>query len=137
MPVPLSSSVLVCEAILIEKSELLSAIRIMDTLTLPAGAVLARFYVLTRIDSQPGDFEPHVLQVRMAFPDGGGWVPVATAPEQRFFYGYKLDKAGPGGFNLTTEFNVDLRPLRTPGTYWIQVFVDGAYVNQCPLTLRR
>jgi hypothetical protein len=138
MPVPLSSSVLVCEAVLIEKTDVLSAIRIMDTLTLPAGASFARFYTLTRIDSQPGDFQPHVLQVRIAFTDGhGDWVPIATAPDQRFFYGYKLDRAGPGGFNLTTEFNVDLRPLRTPGTYWIQVSLDGAYLNQCPLTLRR
>ena len=110
----------------------------MDTLTLPAGTVFARFYALTRIDSQPGDFQPHVLQVRLAFPDGGGWVPVATAPDQRFFYGYKLERAGPGGFNLTTEFNIDLRPLSWPSkTYWIQVSLDGQFLNQCPLTLLR
>ena len=70
MPVPMSSSVLVCEAVLSEKSELLSLIRVMDTLTLPAGASFARFFALTRIHSQPGDFLPHVLQVRIAVPDG-------------------------------------------------------------------
>jgi hypothetical protein len=137
MPDPISSSVTVCEAVLTEKSEMLSLIRIMDTLTLPAGAPFARFFALTRIHSQPGDFLPHVLQVRIALPDGNGWAIIATAPEHKFVYGHRLDTVAPGGLNLTTEFNLDLRPLRTPGTYFVQAFLDGAYLNQCPLTLRR
>jgi hypothetical protein len=89
----------------------------MDTLTLPADAAFARFFALTRIHSQPDDFLPHVVQVRIGTQDGEGWLTVATAPELRFFYGHKIDAASPGGFNLTTEFNLDLRPLRTLGTY--------------------
>ena len=74
MPDPVSSSVLICETVLAEGNGLLSAIRIMDTLTLPLGAVFARFFVLTRVHSQPGDFQAHVLQVRMASPrKRNGW----------------------------------------------------------------
>jgi hypothetical protein len=136
MPTPISSSVMVCETVLIEKSDVLSAIRIMDTLTLPAGVAFARFYAVTRINSQPGDFQSHVAQVQMAYLEGTESVSVATAPDHRFFYGYKRDRIGPGGFNLTTEFNIDLKPLTWAGvTYWIQVFLDGQYLNQSPLTL--
>jgi hypothetical protein len=136
MPDPVSSSVVVCETILTEGSGLLSAIRIMNTLTLPAGANFARFFVLTQVHAQPGDFQPHVLRVRMVFPQGDGCVEVASASEYRFFYGHKVGP-GPGGLNLTTEFNIDLRMLGQLGTYYLQAFLDGQYLNQCPLTLKR
>jgi hypothetical protein len=137
MPDPISASVIVCESVLTEKSGLLSAIRIMDSLRVPPGATIARFFALTRIHAKPLDFLPHVLQVRMVFPAGDDWVPVSTAPDHRFSYGYNIEKTAPGGFNLTTEFNIDLKPLGGLGTYYVQALLDGKYLNQCPITLRR
>ena len=80
------------------------------------------------------DFQQHVVQVQMHGPDG---VLVASAPEYRFVYGNKLDHLGPGAFNLTTDFNLDLRPLGTLGNYTISAYLDGQRVAGAPLMLRR
>ena len=131
---PLSVNVIVCEHVLTEKTELLSAIRILDTLTIQHGYDYARFSVVTIAVSNPGDIGPHVLKVVMTTSSGQQ---VASAPDCRFEYGYKIDPIGFGGFRLTTQFAVDLRPLDTLGQFMIWVYLDGAPVAQAPIMLRR
>jgi hypothetical protein len=134
---PVSVSLLVCDAVLTEADGGFSAIRIKDVLHCARASPAARFFVITYLHSVPGDILQHVLEVRMTSREANGspYV-VAHAPEQRFIYGYRVDSEAPGGFVLTTEFNLDLMRMGNLGTYFIQAFLDGEIVAQTPLTLR-
>lgn len=69
MPV-LSANILVCETVLTEKTDVLSAIRMMDTIKIAPNSNAAHFYAITRVTSQPGDFSPHVIKVQVTQQDG-------------------------------------------------------------------
>lgn len=137
---PVSVSLIVCESVLSEeKTGCVSAIRIMDVLTIGQHSTSARFFVLTYLHSRPFDFQPHVLKVQMVGRSNENWATVADAPDHKFIYGYRLAASGPGSFFLTTEFNLNLASLgpSVGGTYFIQALVDGELAEQTPLTLRR
>jgi hypothetical protein len=61
----LSANILVCETVLTEKTDMLSAIRMMDTIRVAPSNNSVHFYVVTRVMSQPEDFSQHVLKVQM------------------------------------------------------------------------
>jgi hypothetical protein len=134
-------SSIVCEAVLCEKgSEVMSAIRIMDTLKISPAAGFARFFVLTVFHAgAAGDVSNHVAKVQMWGPSSesksGKWGVVAQAPDYPFTFTGK-DPSTPPGFCLTTEFNVNLAELGKLGTYFIQILLDGTLVAQSPLTLQ-
>lgn len=131
---PRSVNVIVCQQVLTEKTELVSAIRILDTLTIVPGYNFAHFFVVTTIASNPGDILPHILKVSMTRLDEHE---VASAPEHEFVYGYRLgDLSGLGGFRLTTQFEVNLQSLGKLGQFMIWVFLDGERVAKTPLMLR-
>jgi hypothetical protein len=126
------ASLIVCESVLTEKTGLVSAIRIMDVLTIRS-AGFAHFFTLTRLHStQPPDLSPHVLAVRAVGLDG---VTVASGEPYPFVYGYGAEPSAPGGFTLTTEFNLD--SSAPGGTYDIQAWLDLVLVARASLTLRR
>src|SRR5271169_4451188 len=99
----LSANIIVCETVLTEKTDVLSAIRMMDTIKIAPNNNAAHFYALTRVTSQPGDFSQHVLKIQMMHQNGAS---IIEAPECQFSYGYKMDINGLGGFILTTEFTI-------------------------------
>ena len=123
---------MVCESVLNEKTGLVSAIRLMDVLTIgPLG--FAHFFTLTRLHSTlPPDLSPHTLTVCAVSPKG---VTVASGEPYPFVYGYGADLSVPGGFMLTTEFNLDAGAPQ--GTYDIQAWLDRVLVARASLTLRR
>lgn len=129
----LSANVIICETVLTEKTEVMSAIRIMNVLTI-RGNNFARFNTLTFLTSHPGDFAAHSLKVQMFSHDEKI---VADAPVHPFVYGYNIDPSGAGAYTLTTEFNLDLMPLGSLGQYAIWVFLDGVKVTGTTLLLRR
>jgi hypothetical protein len=129
----LSANVIVCETVITEKSDVMSAIRIMNVLTIKTGN-FARFNSVAFLISQPRDFERHNLKVQMVTMDGEL---VASAPDHLFVYGHKVDPDGVGAYTLTTEFNLDLEPLGKLGRYAIWVFLDGKNVTGTTLVLRR
>jgi hypothetical protein len=134
-------SAIVCEAVLCEKgSEVMSAIRIMDSLKLSPTAVFAHFFVLTFFHAgAASDISNHVATVQMWGPASDSksrnWGVVAKAPDYAFTFTSK-DPSTPKGFCLTTEFNVNLAELGKLGTYFIQIFLDQTIVAQSPLTLQ-
>jgi hypothetical protein len=132
---PASVSLIVCESVLNENTGATSAIRIMDVLTIGRLSRAARFFVITYLHSRVGDFGQHVAKVQLAGLRGGQWVSVADAPPHSFVYSYRMDPTGPGAFMLTTEFNLDLTTFGDLGSFWVQLSVDGEYVEQTPLTL--
>ncbi len=134
---PLAASLILCETVLEEKSGLQSAIRMLTHLALSAGNNLANFNSLTIITGHPGDTDTHSLQVRMVGEGSNGWYEVASAPVRSFSYGFKIDPNGPGGYNLTTNFSVDVTKLDLASTFFVQAWLDGAHVAQAPITLRR
>ena len=131
---PIAVNVIVCQEVLAETTGVVSAIRIFDTLTISPGNNFAHFYVLTLAVSRTGDFDPHILVVTLNAWNGQE---IARAPNQDFKYGYNIDVSGPGGFRLTTEFNIDLRPLAALGQFMVWVSLDGAVVAKAPIMLRR
>jgi hypothetical protein len=130
----LSASVIVCETVLLEKTDVMSAIRIMNVLSIAEGNNFARFSSITFLNSTPGDDSRHILKVQMLKSTGEL---VAEGPEQPFVYGYKIDPSGAGGYNLTTNFNLDLRTIGPLGQYAIWAFLDGVRVGGAALMLRR
>jgi hypothetical protein len=134
--VPLAS-IIVCESVLTEKTGVGSAIRIMDILTVGPASLSARFFVMTFLHPTQLDLGTHALKVQMLGLRNANWVIVADAPEYKFSYGYEVDVSGPGALQLTTEFNVDIAALGQLGTFFIQAIVDGNFLIQTPLTLRR
>lgn len=134
----ISACALICEAVLVEKSGLQSAMRIMDTLLIAPGATTAQFTVWTTIRSGPMDITPHVLQVFMRKGSLQGSV-VARAEAYTFRYGYGaggFNLADPGGFSLTTNFNVTLAEIGGLGMYYLQVDLDQQLLTCIPLRLR-
>jgi hypothetical protein len=135
---PASVSLIVCEAVLNEeKTGAVSAIRIMDILMIGRQSPVARFFVLSYVHSRPLDFAKHTAKVRLSGFRDGQWIIFADAPDHSFEYSYRIDPSGPGGFMLTTEFNLDLATIGELGTFWVQLSIDGTMVEQTPLTLLR
>jgi hypothetical protein len=87
------------------------------------------------LHSTPMDFQQHIVQVSVHSMQNN--VVVAVAPEFKFVYGNRMDYSGPGAFNLTTEFSLDLTPLGTLGYYTISVSLDSQMVANTLLMLRR
>jgi hypothetical protein len=130
----LSANIVVCESALTEKSGMVSAIRMMDTITLAPGNTIARFYIVTRLSCQSGDFSQHVLKIQVTHQNEAL---IVEAPEHPFRYGYKMDIDGPGGFILTTETAVDTVSFSMPARCVVTAFLDGRPVARTPLMLRR
>lgn len=131
---PISASLVVCESVLREATGGLSVIRIMDVLHCGRTSPFARFHVVTYLHSDKGDFDHHSVKVQMVAESGGV---VASAPDQSFLYGYKIDPYGYGAFALTTEFTLDLTKMGQLGRYFIQALLDGSVVAATPFMLRR
>jgi|RhiMetdeSRZDD1v2_1073273.scaffolds.fasta_scaffold1070144_1 hypothetical protein len=136
MAKPISASLVLCESVLIEKTGIVSAIRILTSVNIPLSVNSIRFYALTFLTSPPHDTELHVLRTLMIEERADGWNAIATAPDQTFHYGYAVDQHGPGGFYLSTEFTIDVTKLATSGIFFVQAWLDGERVAQTPITLR-
>lgn len=132
---PASVSLIICESVLNESTGAVSAIRILDVLTIARQSSAIRFFVITYLHSQPGDTEQHFAQVRLMAQRAGQWTSAAEAPPHTFTYSYRMDPNGPGAFILTTEFNLQVVKLGEMGTFWVQLSVDGKQVEETPLTL--
>src|ERR1700685_2851068 len=104
-------TVVICEAFFREANVPVSAILIQDIVRVRPGSDAARFFVLTFLHSDVFDPTSHALQVRMHGWNGTAWVQVAEAPPYTFQYHYGADPVAPGGFVLTTEFNLNLSTL--------------------------
>ena len=131
----LAANVIICESVLNEKTDVASAIRILNALTVSTTQTFATFRVHTMLASTSMDFQQHVVQVWMHPIQNN--IAVASAQEFRFIYANKLDYSGPGAFNLTTTFTLDLRPLGALGHYIVSVSLDGQVVANAPIMLRR
>lgn len=106
----------------------------MDTLKLGTGSNFAHFFAITRLASQPGDFLEHTLRIQVTGKSGDL---ISQADDYQFQYGYRIVASDPGGFVLTTEFNIDVRPLALPIGCLVNAFLDGQSVARTPLMLRR
>ena len=135
MALPLSANLIVCSEVLVEeKTTLLSAIRMMSSITILRHESHVHIWSIVFVSSIPGDHDRHRMLVTMTGPDS---VIVASAEASEFEYGYKVDPTGNGGFSLRTEFNVEVSRIPASGTYWMNAHVDGHLVARTPVTLRR
>ncbi len=108
----------------------------MSAINLGPNSQTVHFFVVTSLNSQPGDFGPHKLTVSVADMDGKT---IAYTLPAEFKYGYKLDPDGPGGFIMTTEIVFDLSSIPLPVHLTVAAFLDSEPnpVSYAPLMLRR
>lgn len=130
----LSASIIICETVLLEKTDLMSAIRIMNVLSIAEANNFARFSSVTFLHSAPGDYSRHVLKVQLLRSTGEV---IAEGVDESFVYGYRIDPIGAGGYTLTTNFNLDLRTIGPLGQFAIWAFLDGTRVCGATIMLRR
>jgi hypothetical protein len=132
----LSGNIIICEQILRDtKTDVLSAVNLIDTLRIQPGESHVRFYTLTFIYGYAGDIDAHTLSIRMAKFNGEV---VAAADDYYFKYSRKIDPTAPGGLHLYTEFAIDttqLEPLEISYVVW--AFLDNTAIAKTPLMLRR
>ena len=116
----ISANVIACEDVLTEKSEIFSAIKILSAMNVSRATTHVCLYTLATIFSTHSDYVQHVMSVRIDTPDG---VRIAIGADYPFYYGYKVDPQGYGGFTLKTRFSLELSKL--PGNLgWFLVSVD-------------
>ncbi len=130
-----TANVLVCEAVVPEKNNLLSAIRILNILTVRPGIDIAHFKTLSIINGFPGDALQHILSVQMVSDSDG--VVVAASADSSIVLVNQIDPFGPRTYFMTTNFDVELQHLGDLGFYIIRVLLDGVPIGYAPLTLRR
>jgi len=130
----LSANIILCESVLLERNDVASAVRIVNVITLAPGNNVAHFKAHTMLNSDSADLSTHVLQLQV-FTRSGQLV--VSAPQYRFVFANRLDFSGPGAFNLTTDFNVDINQLPALGYFTVVVFLDGERVATTPIMLRR
>ncbi len=119
-----------------ETNEIATLVRVMSAVNVGQHSKQVRFFVLTSVNSQPGDFEEHTLTITVADRDGNI---IAYTKPARFEYGYKLDPNGPGGFMLRTEIVLDLSSIPLPVHLTVAAFLDLEESPACltPLMLQR
>lgn len=127
------ANVIVCEGIVPGRSGLLSAIHIINLLTLEPWVTVASFKVLTTINGYPGDPYQHVFQLNMITVDGSS---VASTQPQNIVL-TSPHPGSPGSFLVTSNFALGVSQLGNLGAYIIEARLDGILVGSAPITLRR
>jgi hypothetical protein len=127
----LSANILLCESVT-KDNGMQSANRILDIFSFSPSQPTVRFKALTLLTSNPGDRQIHTVHLEMR---GYGVVPAFTHP-QDFYFAYSIDASAPGGYQLTTNFELSMALLPCPGTFSIVALVDRIEVAHTPITLR-
>lgn len=130
---PYLAAAFLCERVLLEKDEVLTAVRIVDTFhvsvpkNLPADAKPAiQITVLLGFKKAIGDQpEKHQAALRVQAPSGE----ISERPPTLDFY-FKAEEVT--GANLILTLNL---PVREFGTYRIDVLVDDDHVTTIPFRL--
>ena len=127
-----TANVFVCEDV-VKDGALLNAVHIVNVITLERWRQPKfTFKALTYLTSQPGDTASHTFAVQLERYDG--YVAAYSVPIQ-FVFGYAIDPSGPGGYFMTTNFEVDAA-LYVPGNYAVVIYVDRQAVASAALMLR-
>src|ERR1700722_1329953 len=118
----LSANIAICETVIWETNNVPTLVRVLTILALGPGTTFARFSAVTGLNSQPGDYDQHTLQVMITDRAGNR---IDDAKPYNFVYGYKIDPAGPGGFILTTAFNLNISQMQLPLHCLVSAFLDN------------
>jgi hypothetical protein len=145
---PLLAAAFICEKVLQDKDDALSAIRIVDTFTvsipsdIPLG-VQPQIGLTLLVSFKAGDAEgKHELLVKLRSPAGdeikGHYGQVPLRPDEKASQGYKANfEFKPGqpedGANLVISCSL---PIKQFGLYYFEVFVDDEMVTRVPFRLR-
>jgi hypothetical protein len=137
----ISASALLCERILNEKDEVLSAIRIVDIFNVPevpaeapTGSLpLVQAYCLVIIKTQSGYHGQHLIQIKLLNMKGelsnlgeAANTDVAARPG--------MGDDVPGGATIAFQLNI---AVKNYGTCYVCVYLDGEEIARAPFTLQR
>jgi hypothetical protein len=130
----LAANVIVCQLVLDQKDDVMSAIRIIDMIwahvrpDVPIEEQGVMVNALVQVKSYIGDMEEHHVRLELVRPDGeitelfDKTVPVTS----------RLPGT-PGGMNLVLQVVVVPRQM---GTHYLTLTVDGKEETRAPFTLR-
>jgi hypothetical protein len=144
MPLPpfvISATIVVCERVLIEKDEVISAIRIVDIFylsapppeikpgdPLPSNLPIVSFWAVGNVKAEPAYREPHSLEVRIV--NTIGEVTTIGAPITQAFDA-RLEPA-PTASGLIAQINLGVTRF---GTCYVCLYLDNEEVARSPITL--
>lgn len=141
MPIDLISvSAIVCDKILTEKDDAVSAIRIVDVFLIPESihkssgehpAYGVQFYILLVIKAK--DVGKMRVVLRLQSPSGEERPLRSSLPEEVTLTSKFPNSGIPVGHTLTLQVNLEAKPL---GTYYVRVEIDGKERIRVPFTLR-
>ena len=128
-PKPYISAALLCERVLIEKDEVITAVRVIDKVSIKADALpegLKPAIMLTGLiglKSGPavGDF---ILRLSVIPPSGEVKPDLLTLPANL--------KGGDHGQNFVLNLGLG---IESEGLYWFEVFLDDVSLTKIPLTV--
>lgn len=134
-PFLISVSVLICERVLQEKDNVLSAIRIVDLFTVSPppdpnalGAIQATALILLK--AEVGYEGEHNLEVKLV-NTVGEWSTL-HGPQSETFKSSEL--TAPSGVAFGVQFALGVKRF---GTCYLCVFLDGTEIARAPITLKR
>jgi hypothetical protein len=130
---PLLAAAFLCEKVLLEKDEVVSAIRIVDTLfvsipsnlpTDPKPVIQVTALVCFKKASPGVEAEKHQAGLRLHLPSG------KEQPPSTMDFTFKPDEVA--GANLIVNMSL---PAQEFGKYWLDVAVDGEPMTRIPFRL--
>jgi hypothetical protein len=132
--IPLSVAVLVCEKVLRESDEVVSAIRVVDLFYVPeglpeGGGISAQ--VLLVVKTLPSN-ETHRVSVQHEIPDGS--IREIATQEEISFQAHVTGPTVPVGMVIQLDMKVAGRLL---GTHNVRLLVDGDEIGRAYFTLLR
>lgn len=128
-----SSSMLVCERVLRERDDVLTAFRIVDAFYVEefpdqgSGVYVIQAYAIIVIRTVPDYDAKGKIELYITRPEGPRDLVGSPEPELR-----SRIPGTPGGITLQVQLN-----LKTPtlGTYFVELFLEGELANRVPITL--
>jgi hypothetical protein len=133
---PYLATAVICEKMLLESDRVISAMRIVDTMTLPLAAIASvqegtviALQTTLLVSFKAGDFRgKRQLRITMRAPSG----------EQEPFLETEMDFAGAqdqpeAGNNIGVHMHVK---WRGPGLYWLDIFLGDRSVTRVPFRLQ-
>lgn len=133
---PISASLTICEKILVESDNVISAIRLVDIFFfnpidgVPLEKTPVRIAVLAQCKFRIGSAEGHALKLRLLRPSGE-LKDASEELEVKLVPSLHVPNAPLG---LNAGVTLDVIP-KEEGTHWLILLIDGEEVSRTPFTL--
>jgi hypothetical protein len=129
----ISVSAFVCQQVLRDQDDLISAIRIFDTVTVrrvpTADSAILELFVIAVVKSSAKEPSERQMALEVIFPSEDQRIHIGPNP-------VKFDSPPPHNHPIGATAVFEFRfSIRMAGLYWINLTLDGEQIGTIPLTL--